>query len=260
VYHTTPSLLPIVQSALNNTILSRLGNSSSTEVFLGLPTSTPITTVVVKKGKTAALLSMADIRARQILKIEQLHRAVDLMHKQVAGLTSKARETRVTSLNARTGVRPVNFDLGDYVLHGVLTREKGRKTEVCWKGPMCVTACKSNFLFEVRHLLNGDKRVVHGTRLKFFRNREWDVTDAAKEHIAYLDDELCVVNHFFNLRQRNDAVELKVLWKGFEEGDATWEPYATMLEDVPDMLRSYLQDVSRTGTLAKKRLAASLLE
>jgi IS30 family transposase len=28
-----PSLLPMVQSALNNTILSRLGNSSSTEVF-----------------------------------------------------------------------------------------------------------------------------------------------------------------------------------------------------------------------------------
>jgi RNase H-like domain found in reverse transcriptase/Reverse transcriptase (RNA-dependent DNA polymerase)/Integrase zinc binding domain/Integrase core domain/Aspartyl protease len=259
-FKSWPSLLPMVQSALNNTILPRLGNRSSTEVFLGLPMSTPITTVVLNKEKTAVLLSMVDIRARQILKIEQLQSAVDLMHKQVAGLTSKARETRVTLHNARTGVRPINFDVGDYVLRGVLTREKGRKTDVCWKGPMCVTACKSDFLFEVRHLLNGDKRVVHGTRLKFFRNRNWEVTDAAKEHIAYLDDELCVVDHFIDLRQRNDAVELKVFWKGFEDGDATWEPYATMLEDVPDMLRSYLQDVSRTGTLAKKRLAASLLE
>jgi hypothetical protein len=59
------------------------------------------------------------------------------MHKQVAGLTSKARETRVALHNARTGVRRINFDVGDYVLRGVLTREKGRKTDVCWKGPFC---------------------------------------------------------------------------------------------------------------------------
>jgi hypothetical protein len=146
------------------------------------------------------------------------------------------------------------------VLRGVLTRERGRKTDVCWKWPLCVTSCKSDFLFEVRHLPNGDKRVVHNTRLKFFRNRDWAMTHAGKEHIAYLDDELCAVDHFIDLRQKNDAVELTVFWKGFEDGDATWDPYVTMLEDVPGMLRSYLQYISRTGTLAKKRLAASLLE
>jgi hypothetical protein len=182
------------------------------------------------------------------------------MRKQVAGLTSKASETRVALHNTRTGVRRINFDVGDNVLSGVLTREKGRKTDVCRKGPFCVTARKSDFLFEVRHLLKDKKSVVHGTRLKFFRNRDWEVTDAAKEHIAYLDDELCVIDHFIDLRQRDDAVELRVFWKGFENGNATWEPYAAMLEDVPDMLRNYLQYVSRTGTLAKKQLAASLME
>jgi hypothetical protein len=69
-----------------------------------------------------------------------------------------------------------------------------------------------------------------------------------------------VIDHFIDLRQRDDAVELRVFWKGFENGNATWEPYAAMLEDVPDMLRNYLQYVSRTGTLAKKQLAASLME
>jgi hypothetical protein len=67
--------------------------------------------------------------------------------------------------------------------------------------------------------------VVHGTRLKFFRNRNWEVTDAVKEHTAYLDDELCVIDQFIDLRHRDDAVELRVFWKGFENGDATWEPY-----------------------------------
>jgi hypothetical protein len=56
-------MLPMVQSALNNTIMSRLGNSSSTEVFLGLPTSTPITTAILNMDIKPVLLSMTDIRA-----------------------------------------------------------------------------------------------------------------------------------------------------------------------------------------------------
>jgi hypothetical protein len=144
-FKSWPSLLPMVQSSLNNTIMSRLGNHSSTEVFLGLPTSTPITTAILKKENKHVLLSVADIRARQILKIEQLQSAVDLTHNQVARLTSKARETLVALHKACTGVRRINFDVGDYMLRGELTREKGRKTDVCWKGPFCVTACKSDF-------------------------------------------------------------------------------------------------------------------
>jgi hypothetical protein len=92
-FKSWPSLLPMVQSALNNTIMSRLGNRSSKEVLLGLPTSTPITTAILNKENKPVPLSMADIRARQILKIEQLQSAVDLMHKQVAG--SRAKSVRL---------------------------------------------------------------------------------------------------------------------------------------------------------------------
>jgi hypothetical protein len=40
---------------------------------------------------------------------------------------------------------------------------------------------------------------------------------------------------------------------------AFWEPFADMEEDVRDMLRDFLLDLTRTGTPAKKKLAASLL-
>jgi Integrase zinc binding domain/RNase H-like domain found in reverse transcriptase len=127
-----PSLLPMVQSGLNNTILPRLGNLSSTEVFLGLPTSSPLTTLVRQGAEKSLVLHMSELRARQLLQIVQLQTAVENMHKQVHALASKARSARVALHNARSGVRPVNFAVGDYVLRGVLTRERGRKTDVCW--------------------------------------------------------------------------------------------------------------------------------
>jgi hypothetical protein len=259
-FKSWPALLPIVQSALNNTILPRLGNRSSTEVFLGLPTSSPITTAVVTKENKSVILSLEEIRARQLLQIDKLRTTVDVIHREVAGLTSQARNTRVALHNSRTGVRPINFTVGEVVLRGVLTREKGRKTYVCWKGPFCVTACHSNFIFEVRRLLTGAKSTVHGTRLKFFRNRDWEVTVAAKEHIAYLDDELCVVDRFINLRRREDIIEVRVTWKGFEDSESTWEPYTALLEDVPEMLRAYLHELTRTGTPSQQRIVASLVE
>jgi hypothetical protein len=111
-FKSWPSLLPMVQSALNNAIMSRLGNRSSTEVFFGLPTSTPITTAILNKKNKPVLLSMADIRARQILKIEQLQSAVDIMHKQVAGLKSKVRKTRVACITLALVCRASNLTLG----------------------------------------------------------------------------------------------------------------------------------------------------
>jgi hypothetical protein len=90
--------------------------------------------------------------------------------------------------------------------------------------------------------------MVHGTRLKLFRNRDSEVTVAAKEYLAYLDDELRVVHSFNNLRQREDISELRVTWKGFEDGESTWELYIALLEDVPETLRAYLYELTRTGT------------
>jgi hypothetical protein len=205
-----PSLLPMVQSGLNNTILPRLENRTSTEVFLGLPTSTPLETVVRQGAQKPLVLHMSDLRARQLLQMVQLQTAVEKMHKLVHALTSKDRTTRVALHNAHTGVRPVNFAVGDYVLRAVLTKERGRKTDICWKGPYVVLQAKSDYLFEVCHMLNGDKQVVRGTRLKVFRNASWAVTEEADEHLAYLEDKFCVVDHFVDLRKRTGTCELKM--------------------------------------------------
>jgi hypothetical protein len=136
------------------------------------------------------------------------------MYKQVAGLTSKARESRVALHNVRTGVRRINFDVGDYVLRGVLKRERGRKTDVCWKGHFCVTACKSDFLFEVRHLLNVEKSVPPRYQAQAFPQPRLGGNRRSKGTHRLPRLELCVIDHIFDLRQRDDAVELRVFWKG----------------------------------------------
>jgi hypothetical protein len=53
--------------------------------------------------------------------------AVDVISREVAGLAREASDTGVALHNSRTGVRPINFTVGDFALRGVLTREKGRK-------------------------------------------------------------------------------------------------------------------------------------
>jgi hypothetical protein len=115
-FKSWPTLLPIVQSALNNTVLPHFGNRSSVEVFLGLPTSSPITTAVVTKENKSVILSLEQIRARQLLQVEKLQTTVDVIHREVAGLTSQARNTRVARHNSRTGVRPITFTVGDVCL------------------------------------------------------------------------------------------------------------------------------------------------
>jgi hypothetical protein len=90
---------------------------------LGLPTSTPLTTLERQSAEKPLVLHMSDLRERKLLQIVHLQTAVENMHKQVHAITSKARNARVALHNSRTGVRPVNFAVGDYVLQWVLTRE-----------------------------------------------------------------------------------------------------------------------------------------
>lgn len=56
------------------------------------------------------------------------------------------------------------------------------KTSLRWQGAFCVGQCREHYIFEVGNLLTVEKQLVHGRRLKLFRNKYYEVTEELKEY------------------------------------------------------------------------------
>ncbi len=121
-----------------------------------------------------------------------------------------------------------------------------------------MTECKSDYIFEVEDLITGRKEDAHGRRLKFFRNSTFEVTEEVRNHLAYQENELLVIESFDNLRRRNGNIELLVRWKGFGHEEVDWVSIATLKEDVPVLLEEFLTDIAKSGTTRQRKIAASI--
>lgn len=116
----------------------------------------------------------------------------------------------------------------------------------------------SDFLFETEDLRTLKKVVVHGSRLKFFRNSDYNVTEECLNQLAYQEGELCVVEELMDIRVHNGVVEILVKWKGFEEEDPGWELFDTMKEDIPALVSDFLIELKNSGTARQRRIANTL--
>ena len=119
------------------------------------------------------------------------------MHKDVAHRAGKRRVAAIESHNRKTNVRPINFTEGYFVLRGFMQHERTRKPSLKWIGPYCVTECRSEYVFLVDDLVNGKKQEFHGRRLKFYRNKDFQVSQELLNHLSYQEGELLVVEAFY---------------------------------------------------------------
>lgn len=149
----------------------------------------------------------------------------------------------MTEHNRRTGVRPVEFSLGDLVL--LLTAAPRRhKLQFKWRGIHQVIRVVSALVFEVESLVSGEKQTVHARRLPFYCEADLDsVADSdllkVSEHFEanYQD-----FKQFLDVRLRGDDVELQIEWSGLlGKIDTTWEPLKLAYEDLPLQVEDYLR-------------------
>jgi hypothetical protein len=82
---------------------------------------------------------------------------------------------------------------------------------------------------------------VHVSRIKPYKDRDLNITQELKDHAGHVEGTL-EVDKFDGVRKadNHEGWEIRTLWRGFEEADATWEPLEEMIKDVPVLVEEYL--------------------
>ena len=157
---------PLVQSLLNHSLRSGLGNRAPIVVFTGLVADNPLRSLV--HSSSTAPVSIEAIKAKRIIKTDSLIKALDEMHRETRLRRTKAREAAFTRHNEKTHAQPVKFGVGDYFLVVQKTGKRCHKLLVTWRGPQRITRVMSDFIFECQDLISNSVSLVHANRLKFY--------------------------------------------------------------------------------------------
>ena len=261
-----PFLLCVIQSMLNHTPTRRLANAAPSEVCTGIRPEHPLDTVFVRdpQAKTAAEHARGVkvvAKERQVMEyLEELRTALAAMHSRAAGAGEKQRAANRAARNPtpaaqlkaaerrakaalrkgaeKRGIRAhAGFNVGDYVL---CARTDPDKLSMRWAGPMQVTRVIDNWTFEVRDLVHGRLALRHAQMLKPYADADLDVTAQLRESLQHDDGSSFRVQDIISWRkQQRQEVELLVRWVGFDEATDSWQPFATLAQDVPDIVRNY---------------------
>ena len=225
-----PSLIPLMTHVLNFSVSPRLGFPPAM-VFGGFKTKNSVESIFTNSSTfRSSKLNFADLSAH----VKDLQESLELLHRQV-----KEKTTRRGNHSLLRN-RP-NFSKGDFVMFA--TRHNGnspsRRSRPCWTGPYRVLDCLSDWEFEIQHLVTLEKFSAHCSRLKYYCDKDLNITADLKYQITH-DELRYKVKRFVDHAKVNGEFQLLTEWLGFDEEDSSWEPLSTLLEDVPDMCRNYV--------------------
>ena len=217
-----PMLVPIVQSALNVAPSARLGGRAPLEVFTGIKGNRPLDFLMQQDMQQVNTL--AEVNKEFIKEFKLLAQRRNELHAYSAevakGLQDKARER----INKQRRNKYPNFIKGDFVLVASITKAR-KKLKARWQGPKRITSVLSGWVFETEDILNGKKELVHASRIKFFSEKDLEITEEIKNQIAYNNDSLeieRVKDYKYDKEKKN--IYLLIKWKGFSDEENTWEP------------------------------------
>jgi Chromo (CHRromatin Organisation MOdifier) domain len=110
-------------------------------------------------------------------------------------------------------------------------------------------------VFVVENLLTKELKAAHATRLRFYKDKELNVTAELAQASEHNDHQLYVVSKILEARYNEQEMfhELLVAWRGFPIGEATWEPYSVMAVDVPDMVANFMESHEDIDALREMR-------
>jgi uncharacterized protein (DUF2164 family) len=150
-----------------------------------------------------------------------------------AQATEKAMHNRKASVQKhidKTDVRSPNFQADDYVLVAEYRKCRTSNLQVKWEGPRGIASVESDYVFVVENLLTKELKAACATRLRFYQDKEFNVTAELSQAAEHNDHQLYVVSKRLGARynEQEMLLELLVAWRDFqsatppENGSLLW--------------------------------------
>jgi hypothetical protein len=116
------------------------------------------------------------------------------------------------------------------------------KLRMRWKGPAMVVRANSPWVFEIQNLITGLVKEAHASRLKFYADKDLEVSADLLAHVAH-NDQGYEVEAFGDARwnEVKQVYETAVMWRGLDDAETSWEPAQNLFEDLPGPLAKYLK-------------------
>ncbi|GMF41277.1 unnamed protein product [Phytophthora fragariaefolia] len=175
-----PTLLPLVQSALNGMPSNRLGAIAPITAFAGLPGSSQPDAIF--PPTFAENCSLSWIEKQQQKHLRDVRTALDAIRQQCSAASSRKNAQARGRRANKPGVRMAKFAIGDFVLAASAVKG-GSKLALLWRGPNRIVRSLNDYTFEVQDLCAPYGIVVrHASRLQFYRDSERGVTEDLIAH------------------------------------------------------------------------------
>jgi Chromo (CHRromatin Organisation MOdifier) domain len=248
-------VVKIVQSALNNSPSPQRGNVAPTTAFTGREPDSPLFSLVSTPGLEPRTLS--DSKLLQLINFQKLRAAVAEIHKTAGEAASRRRALTADRRALKPGIFAATFAVGDYVLVAKREFQAGEKLSLRWRGPRRVVNTLSNHVFEIEDMHTGVVTPEHASRLRFYADSALDVNAELLAHIAH-NNMGYAVRALCGLRFDRDSKTYQALvsWLEFDDYDNTWEPLASLQEDIPSLVAHFLahHDDSALASRARESL------
>jgi hypothetical protein len=102
-----PEVVNMVQSVLNNSLLTRLNQRTPMQVFTGHAETTPL--VLMLKDNVPVNAPLDFIKAQKLVEVDKLSKAMTEIHAQVAEKATRDRKVAIRKHNGKTHMRSPNF-------------------------------------------------------------------------------------------------------------------------------------------------------
>lgn len=233
--------------ALNHRPSASLAGLSPIEVHTGLPATNTLEFYIDDRER------FKDVpwTPNMLDHLADLSNVLDYAHEEVYKATEK-----ITQSSRKEVDELPEFEIGDYVLHCFVDRpqQKNAKLYFKWVGPFQIVDTKSKYVYHIKDLVQQRIFEAHVDRLSFYSTKQLHLSGELLDLISREGLEYDIQEILDVIWDEDKAIYVvKTLWSGFNENEATYEPFDSLLKQVPLFLLKSLNGIYLRGDEEKIR-------